>query len=149
MISHKFPIVIVESLLRQVVMHISMYPFITTILQALHFLKVGRILVFSSTDCINALTKQVPSTIPMPVANPVITVVRKNFSKVLACTGESKLLSLLILLIVDLFFLFITYFLLFFSFLKLQRITLLIFLQHFSIVLISELHTEKIQILQN
>jgi len=52
----------------------------------------------------NALTNQVPSTVPIPVANPVLTVVMKNFSKVLALAGENKLLSLLILLIVDLFF---------------------------------------------
>jgi len=39
----------------------------------------------------------------MPVANPVLTVVRKNFSNVLAFAGENELLSLLILLIVDLF----------------------------------------------
>ena len=51
----------------------------------------------------------------MPVANPVIIVVIKNFSKVLALAGENKLLSLLILLIVDLFLFFTTLFLLFFS----------------------------------
>jgi hypothetical protein len=55
-------------------------------------------LVFSFTDRINALTNQVTITIPIPVANPVITVVRKNFSKVLALAGEKKLLSLLIIL---------------------------------------------------
>jgi hypothetical protein len=52
---------------------------------------------FPSTVCINALTDQVRITIPMPVAIPVIIVVMKYFSKVLAFADENKLLSLLIL----------------------------------------------------
>jgi len=71
---------------------------------------------FPSTVCINALTNQVRITIPMPVANPVITVVMKNFLKVLALLGEKKLLFLLIIFNVELFFLFTTLFLLFSSF---------------------------------
>jgi hypothetical protein len=63
----------------------------------------------------NALTFQVPKTIPMPVANPVIIVVRKNFSNVLAFAGDNKLLSPLILLIVELYLLFTTLFILFFK----------------------------------
>ena len=46
---------------------------------------------FSSTVCMNALTFEVPNTIPMPVANPVETVVRKNFSNVLGLASENKL----------------------------------------------------------
>ena len=88
--------------------------------------QVGRMLNFSSTVCINALTFQVPNTIPMPVANPVLTVVRKNFSNVLAFAGENELLSLLILLIVYLFLFFTTLFIWFFKLLKIARICLLI-----------------------
>jgi len=49
----------------------------------------------------------------MSVANQMITVVRENFSNVLPSSGENKLLSFLILLLVDLFFFSLHFFIVF------------------------------------
>ena len=70
------------------------------------------------------MINQVPRTVRIPVAIPVISVATKNLENGLALAGEKKLLFFLILLSYNMTFSFFnTLFLCFFKILKSQRIT--------------------------